>query len=97
MTTRKRRATIPRKRKDTMTEPESKPRPTMLDLAKKMDHAVRDADTKRQAADAAKAAADGAASDYAAAIDTVRDLHAQYDALMQEILRFGGTEPIPTP
>jgi hypothetical protein len=80
------RAPRTRKRKDTMTE-DQEPRSTTLALAKKMDAAVRDADTKRQAVEAARATFDDATSDYTAAVTTVRELHQQYDALMQDILQ----------
>ena len=70
---------------------EKKPRPSMLDMAKKMDAAVRDADAKRATVDAAKTALDAATREYGEAVNVVNGLHQQYEALMTDILSFGGT------
>jgi hypothetical protein len=76
---------------DAPPPPKDKPRPSILDLAKKMDAAVRDADAKRQATDAAKAALDACTADYTAAVAVVTDLHAQFEGQMRDVLSFGGT------
>lgn len=76
---------------DAPTPPKEKPRPSILDLAKKMDAAVRDADVKRAAADAAKATLDACTKDYGDAVAVVNELHAQFEAQMRDVLSFGGT------
>ena len=68
-----------------------KPRPKLSELAKKMDAAIADADTKRAAVEAAKAQLDACTKDYGDAVAVVGELHTQYDALMKDVMSFGGT------
>jgi hypothetical protein len=82
---------------DTPDVPKEKPRPSMGELGKKMDAALRDVDAKRQALDAAKAALDAATTDHGDALAVVSGLKAQYDALMQDVMSVGGTVHIATP
>jgi hypothetical protein len=68
-----------------------KPRPSMGELGKKMDAALRDVDAKRQALDAAKVALDAATKDHGDALAVVSGLKEQYDALMKDVMSVGGT------
>jgi hypothetical protein len=81
-----------KKEKPAMTD-DPKPRPVMHDLAKKLDAAVREVETKRQAVDAARATFDAATSDHSAAVNAVRELHSQYDAAVQEMFKLVDATP----
>jgi hypothetical protein len=70
---------------------ETPKRPSLGDLGKKIDAAIRDADAKRMAVDVAKTALDGATKDYGDAVAVVTALHQQYDAAMKDVMSFGGT------
>ena len=71
--------------------PKETRRPSMGELGKKMDAALRDVDAKRQALDAAKAALDTATQEHGDALAVVGALKDQYDALMKDVMSVGGT------
>jgi hypothetical protein len=72
-------------------------RPSLGDLGKKIDAAIRDADAKQAACEVAKAALDAATKDYSDAVAVVTTLHQQYDAAMKDVMSFGGTVHVATP
>lgn len=69
----------------------TKHRPSMAELGKKLDAALRDADAKQTAVDVAKTALAAATTDHAAAVQVISTLKQQYDELMKDVLSFGGT------
>lgn len=75
---------------DDAPPPQSK-RPSLGDLGKKIDAAIRDADAKQAAVAVAQTALDGATKDYTDAVGVVTALHQQYDAAMKNVMSFGGT------
>jgi hypothetical protein len=81
----------------TVEDPEPDNTPTMVDLARRMDAALHEAETRRAIVEAATIALERATQEYAAAKDTVTALHTQYEAIMQHVLSDGGTVHIAKP
>ena len=79
-----------------MTEATPK-KTTMLELATKMDAAVRDVETRRQAVDVARVALDAATEEYGAAVTTLTTLRAEFQTLMDDVLSVGGTVHVAQP
>ena len=79
-----------------MTEATPK-KTTMLELATKMDAAVREVETRRQAVDVARVTLDTATHDYSAAVDTLTALRADFQTLMDDVLSVGGTVHVAQP
>lgn len=65
--------------------------PTMAELGKQIDAAVREVAIREQAVAEATADCDSANQEYAAAVDTLNALHAQFETIMQNVLSHGGT------
>lgn len=65
--------------------------PKLSDITKQLEAAVDAVASKKAAAENAKAALDKAEAEYGAVVDSVRKLHADYQAIMKDILSFGGT------
>ena len=79
--------------KDAKDKDDEKPKPkhTVTDLAKKLDAAVAEREAKHDAMAAAQATLDEATKDYQAAAAHVTDLAGQLEAIIKDILSFGGT------
>jgi hypothetical protein len=63
----------------------------LSDLTKQLEAAVDAVAGKKEALDAARASLAKAEGDYQGVVDSVRKLHADYQAIMKDILSFGGT------
>jgi hypothetical protein len=81
----------------TATAPTTPKKTTILELATKMDAAVRDVETRRQAVDVARVALDSATQEYSAAIETLTTLRADFQTLMDDVLSVGGTVHVAQP
>jgi len=66
----------------------------LSDIAMKMDQAVTRLDEQKAAVEKAKAALDKANTAYAATVEEMRGLHKEQQAIMQDILSFGGTQHV---
>lgn len=65
--------------------------PKLSEITKQLEAAVEAVAGKKAAMDAAHAASAKAESEYGAVVDSVRKLHTDYQAIMKDILSFGGT------
>jgi predicted nucleic acid-binding Zn-ribbon protein len=77
-------------------EPESdetpdKPTPSLTAIAKKLDAAVKEADTQREALATAQAALDTAQQELAATMARIQELAQEHKTILDEILTAGGT------
>lgn len=70
---------------------------TMLELATKIDAAVRDVENRRKAVDVATVALESATQEYSAAVATVHALHTEYQTFMDNVLSVGGTVHVAKP
>lgn len=77
-----------------MTEPT---KGTMLELATKIDAAVRDIETHRQAVDVATVTLAKAQQDYSEAVAALQPLHTEYQTFMDNVLNVGGTVHVAKP
>jgi hypothetical protein len=93
-TTRPRRSRRVAEQKD---EPMTQPKGTMLELATKIDAAVRDVETRKQAVDVATVTLEKAQQDYAAAVSALQPLHTEYQTFMDNVLSVGGTVHVAKP
>lgn len=67
-----------------------------LELATKIDQAIREADTKRKAVEAVQAKAAAATEEYNTAVATLNELLAEAEAFLATIRSQGGTVHAPT-
>ncbi len=77
-----------------MTQPHQS---TMLELATKIDTAVRDVETRRQAVDVATVSLQTATQEHSAAVATLHQLHTEYQTFMDNVLSVGGTVHVAKP
>jgi hypothetical protein len=78
--------------------PMTEPRPsTMLELATKIDVALRDVEARRQAVDVARVSLDAATQDYSDAVTTLTTLRTEYQTFMDHVLSVGGTVHVAKP
>ena len=63
----------------------------LSEITKNLEAAVEAVSTKKAALDKARQAASAAEAEYLAVVDAIRKHHADYQAVMQDILTLGGT------
>lgn len=63
----------------------------LSEITKQLESAVDAVAGKKAALESARASLSKAENDYQAVVDTVKKLHAEYQAVMKDILSFGGT------
>ena len=67
---------------------------TLPELNKAIEQAVADVSVKKAASEKADVIAAEAKTAYVAAVQKIRDLHGEYQKVMQEILSFGGSQHV---
>jgi 3-methyladenine DNA glycosylase/8-oxoguanine DNA glycosylase len=77
--------------------PTTEHKSTMLELATKIDAAIRDEAARRKAVDVARVGLDTATQEHTAAVSALTALHGEYQTFMDNVLSVDGTVHVAKP